>query len=163
MRELIVSLDYAFSARCLEHRFNQHVAKVSRWVSHAGDGYLYALLAVLAYCYAERGEHFVTLAGKSFVLELGLYLSLKQLFRRDRPKKLPVFIKPSDRFSFPSGHSAGAFVMAACVAEVFPGFSVLAYTCSSLIACSRVLLGVHFISDVLAGALLGFGVVWMVV
>ncbi|RKF21386.1 phosphatase PAP2 family protein [Alginatibacterium sediminis] len=163
MRDLIVNLDYAFSARCLQHRFNRHVAYVSKWISHAGDGYLYVLLVVLTYCYADRGVEFIVLASKSFVVELGLYLSLKQLFRRDRPKQLPVFIKPSDRFSFPSGHSAGAFVMAACVDEVFPAFSVLAFTCSSLIACSRVLLGVHFISDVIAGALLGLCVVWMVV
>ncbi|WP_432455968.1 MULTISPECIES: phosphatase PAP2 family protein [unclassified Agarivorans] len=150
--------DYAISASCLGHRFNRQVASLAKIVSHSGDGYYYALFAgVIAF--TSHAEAFISLSLPAYALELLCYLLLKQVFRRDRPQALPVFIRPSDRFSFPSGHSAGAFVMASCIAQVFPTWGMFAFTWASLIACSRVLLGVHFISDVVAGAGLGLLIV----
>ncbi|WP_427980866.1 phosphatase PAP2 family protein [Agarivorans sp.] len=159
MLQRISQWDYAVSSLCLGHRFNAQVASCARVISHSADGYYYAVFAVLL-AYTPYATPFVHLAAPAFAVELSCYLILKQLFRRDRPQSLPVFIRPSDRFSFPSGHSAGAFVMAACIAQTFPTWTVLAFVWASLVACSRVLLGVHFISDVLAGAGLGLLIVY---
>ncbi|MGY5452023.1 phosphatase PAP2 family protein [Agarivorans sp. MS3-6] len=154
--------DYAISATCLGHRFNRQIASMAKVVSHSGDGYYYALLGG-AIAFSPFAAPFLSLALPAFALELLAYLLLKQIFRRDRPQSLPVFICPSDRFSFPSGHSAGAFVMAACVAEVFPSWAMLAFCWAGLIAFSRVLLGVHFVSDVIAGACLGLVIVYSLI
>ena len=159
MLQRISQWDYAVSSLCLGHRFNAQVASCARVISHSADGYYYAVFAVLL-AYTPYATPFVHLAAPAFAVELSCYLILKQLFRRDRPQSLPVFIRPSDRFSFPSGHSAGAFVMAACIAQIFPAWTALAFVWASLVACSRVLLGVHFISDVLAGAGLGLLIVY---
>ncbi|WP_035479819.1 phosphatase PAP2 family protein [Aliagarivorans marinus] len=159
MLQLLTRWDYAISTHCLSHRFNHQVAKVARVISHSGDGYLYVVLAVLI-GFTEQAQAFLSLALPAYAIELASYVLLKQVFRRNRPQSLPVFIRPSDKFSFPSGHSAGAFVMASCIAHVFPAWSALAFTWAILIACSRVLLGVHFISDVVAGASLGLMVVY---
>lgn len=74
-----------------------------------------------------------------------------------------VFRAPTDP-SFPSGHAAGAFAVAAFVAfeaRVHPFAKIALFVIAIGIALSRVALGVHFPSDVLAGALLGTVAVWI--
>ncbi|WP_220720207.1 phosphatase PAP2 family protein [Agarivorans litoreus] len=159
MLQRLSQWDYAISATCLGHRFNVQVARLARVISHSGDGYYYALFGGII-AFTPFAGAFWSLALPAFVIELMCYLLLKQIFRRDRPQALPVFIRPSDRFSFPSGHSAGAFVMAGSVAQIFPSWAGVAFTWASLVACSRVLLGVHFVSDIIAGASLGLLIVY---
>jgi undecaprenyl-diphosphatase len=62
---------------------------------------------------------------------------------------------PPDQFSFPSGHTITAFAVATTVALFFPALLVGVMFCAFSVAASRVLLGMHFLSDVLAGAIIG--------
>jgi len=89
--------------------------------------------------------------------------ALKALFGRVRPcasladVHALVFAAPTDP-SFPSGHAAGAFAVAAYVAletRVHAAVKLSVFVVSAGIALSRVVLGVHYPSDVVAGALLG--------
>lgn len=144
-------------------------ARVARQISRFGDGPTYALLGFGLWLAAvPGGREFLLLALGTLLLELPVYLTLKNLIRRRRPAdalSLSAFIRPSDRFSFPSGHTAAAFVMAGCVLVVYPLFAPLAYLLAAAIGVSRVLLGVHFPSDILAGAVLGslcVALVWSV-
>ena len=68
---------------------------------------------------------------------------------------LTAHVTPSDKFSLPSGHTAAATLMACIIAHYYPPFALLAYSWAALIGLSRVLLGVHYPSDVVAGSLLG--------
>jgi undecaprenyl-diphosphatase len=72
---------------------------------------------------------------------------------------------PPDRFSFPSGHTITAFAVALSLAAFYPGMLPGLLFCAASIALSRILLGMHFLSDVLAGALIGsvlaYGAVWL--
>ena len=94
-----------------------------------------------------------------FAIELPLYWVLKRSFKRRRPFKvvqaLAPLLQPSDEFSFPSGHTTAAFMVACLLSVFFPAVSAAAYVWASLIGMSRVMLRVHFISDVMAGVLLG--------
>lgn len=88
--------------------------------------------------------------------------ALKYLVHRDRPFMTYSFIqKATDGGSpaFPSGHSTDAFALATSVSLMYPKWYVVApaYLWATSVAYSRVDLGVHYPSDVLAGALIGAG------
>ena len=92
-------------------------------------------------------------------MQVTLYILLKHKFKRNRPQdyldSFEAKIKPSDQFSFPSGHTAAAIVMATQILLFFPWFAALAIFWALAIGASRVLLGVHFPGDILAGASIG--------
>lgn len=130
------------------------------WLSKTGDGYLYFFIGMLLWAFEpEHGELFLYTALMAYALELPIYVLLKKLFKRPRPcdflMNLTAHVTPSDKFSLPSGHTAAAWLMACIIAHFYPPFAVIAYIWAALIGLSRVLLGVHYPSDVVAGTLLG--------
>ena len=136
--------------------YNQPQARISRLVSRTGDG---PSMPWRPACSGGRGagQEAVRVALWAFALELPLYLLLKNALKRQRPAGLPVFITPSDRYSLPSGHTAAAFLMATVLAASFPLWAPLLFVWAALVGASRLLLGVHYLSDLVAGALLGGG------
>lgn len=133
----------------------------SYWLSKSADGPLYLLLALMLLLLdISAAADFIQLVLCSYTLELPLYWLLKNSIRRARPsdalnRSVHAHIIPSDKFSLPSGHTAGAFVMACAITLYFPLFMPLAFSWALAIGLSRILLGVHFPLDVIAGAILG--------
>ncbi len=91
---------------------------------------------------------------------------LKYSVNRERPfDKYPGIIKLSSAGSpsFPSGHTSDAFALATSLSFSYPKWYVIvpAYSWSCVVAFSRMDLGVHYPSDVLAGAVIGAGSAWL--
>ncbi|MBU2965155.1 phosphatase PAP2 family protein [Amphritea sp. 2_MG-2023] len=133
---------------------------LSRLISKLGDGSLYLIIGLLlAWLEPKHGGEFLLAGLFVFAIELPVYLYLKQLIKRDRPcdrfADVTPQITPADKFSLPSGHAAAAFVFASLLAVYYPAFMMLGYTLAGLIALARVFLGVHYPTDILAGAVLG--------
>lgn len=135
-------------------------AVLMRSVSASGDGYLYPVFALTLLLVQPAAGQCLLLAGlAAFSLELPLYLLLKNTIRRPRPcasmNGVRQLTTPHDTFSFPSGHTAAAFVMATMVCTFLPPWGGVAFAWAGLVGFSRVFLGVHYPTDVLAGAMLG--------
>ncbi|WP_415893484.1 phosphatase PAP2 family protein [Neptuniibacter sp. PT8_73] len=156
---LVTAFDLLTFNWCLGLPKAAQIASVSRQVSRLGDGVLYLFIGfALALFEQQFGLLFLLVGLFAYAIELPLYLILKNTIKRDRPcDSLPfeAYIVPSDKFSFPSGHSAAAFVFASLVAHFYPEFSAVSYVLAVAIGMSRVLLGVHYPTDILAGAVLG--------
>jgi membrane-associated phospholipid phosphatase len=106
----------------------------------------------------------VTLA--STALNFGVTAALKYSIKRERPfVTYSDITKKSDGGSpsFPSGHTSSAFATATSVSLAYPKWYIIipSYTWASAVGYSRMHLGVHYPSDVLAGALVGAGSAWL--
>lgn len=129
----------------------------SRQISKTGDGYLYIAMAGVLW-YQQRFDWLKALV-MAFAIERSIYFLFKYSFRRSRPAQaidgFISHIRPADRFSFPSGHTSGAFLFALFLSILFPPWTVAFFLWASMVACSRVLLGLHFPSDILFGLIVG--------
>ncbi|HUI65708.1 MAG TPA: phosphatase PAP2 family protein [Bacteroidota bacterium] len=142
---------------CLRRR--RHLDLVMRWCTRAGNGTLWWLIGISTFLLDPRGGPIVARLAIAFAFELSLYKVLKQSLRRPRPyivlAAVTNAVAPPDEFSFPSGHTAAATVVLTVVGSVYPGAIFVLAPLAALIAISRVYLGMHYPSDVVAGALLG--------
>ncbi|MBY6019198.1 phosphatase PAP2 family protein [Ferrimonas balearica] len=132
----------------------------ARWVSLSGDGAGYLLFALLlAELGGARGQQFLLAGLAAYALELPTYWLLKNTLKRARPCHnmggVVAVVDPHDKFSLPSGHTAAAFLFATLLAWYWPPLMPLAYGWATLVGVSRVLLGVHYPGDIVAGASLG--------
>ena len=131
--------------------------------SRLGDGTLwYALMAAIAVWGGDKalGEivHMVA-AGLACTI---IYKSLKHGTARARPyvaqADITLFTAPLDKYSFPSGHTLHAVAFTLIAGSYYPGlFWLLAPFCV-FVGLSRVVLGLHYPSDVIAGAGIGAAV-----
>lgn len=137
------------------------LTRVFKIFSRTGDGHVYGVVALAALLYdTMSGLQFILAGVTAFGVEIPVYHLVKSKTRRQRPfRSLPDVqwkIWPPDEFSFPSGHTAGAVIMATLLGTLFPWAMSPAVIWAIGVGLSRVYLGVHYPSDVLAGAALGF-------
>jgi undecaprenyl-diphosphatase len=141
--------------------------RAPRWIrfwmltaTRMGDGWLwYSLGAILVAFGGSRGYAAFSAAGSSAIVGVLVFKVLKSLSHRPRPCQFQPHcwakVLPPDQFSFPSGHTMTAFSIALVVSYFYPALEWPMYFLAVSIGLSRIVLGMHFLSDVLAGAVLG--------
>jgi undecaprenyl-diphosphatase len=134
------------------------------WFTYLGSHFIVILIILL--CWIVTHQRRVLRAFISlYAIELLVVYGLKYLIRRPRPF---LFLEMASKLSkgpgeildpsFPSSHVVFSFMMATFLARWFPRYRIIFFILAALIAWSRVYLCVHYPTDVVAGALLGYGI-----
>ncbi|MGA2023493.1 MAG: phosphatase PAP2 family protein [Steroidobacteraceae bacterium] len=135
-----------------------------RWVfqaaSRLGDGLAwYLLVGALPLLYGRAALRPALVMAITGLIGLLIYKTLKGTLLRERPfirhPGITLAMPPLDRYSFPSGHTLHAVAFSWLAIERFPELAWVLIPLASLIAASRVVLGLHYPSDVLAGGAIG--------
>ena len=152
-----------------EHRLCLRLNRTCQWapvrhffaiVSRLGDGvFWYATAVLLPIAYGASGAVAAARMAVTGVIGVALYKYLKTRLVRERPYIALFGIVPGtpalDRYSFPSGHTLHAVSFSILIVSDFPELATLIIPFTCLVAASRVILGLHYPTDVAAGALLG--------
>lgn len=152
-----------------DHRLMRRVNHWSapKWVrlwmtcaTHGGDGWLWYAMAVSVWLLGgDRGPRAIAACVMAAWVGIAFFLVLKRATGRRRPGQFDLHcwstLLPPDQFSFPSGHTITAFAISVPLGCFYPGLQPWLGFIALSIASSRILLGMHFLSDVVAGAFLG--------
>ena len=130
--------------------------------TRGGDGWLWYAVSVLILVFGNA-ERFRAVAAAWTACGAGaiLFVLIKHMTGRKRPNTLEphcwATLLPPDQFSFPSGHTITAFAFTLAVGSFYPHLLGGLLFCALSVATSRIVLGMHFLSDVVVGAILGAG------
>lgn len=156
----------------IAHRDQNLMRRIHRWpaprwirvwmicATRGGDGWLWYGMGLFVLLFGGY-DRFQAVGAGALAAGVGIavFLRLKKATGRKRPCALEphcwATLLPPDQFSFPSGHTITAFAVAVSLSMVYPSLAVGLLFCAVSVAASRILLGMHFLSDVLAGALIG--------
>lgn len=147
-----VAVNHTSQYRVIRHFF--------RAISRLGDGlFWYALMAGILVTKGAEGIMPVLHMAFTGLFGTMVYKWIKGKTLRPRPYEVHQDIwltgKPLDKFSFPSGHTLHAVLFCVMMISYYPQLTLIVVLFTSLVGLSRVVLGLHYPSDVLAGALLG--------
>jgi undecaprenyl-diphosphatase len=125
-----------------------------------GDGWAWyalgAAVAVFGGTERVRALESIAVAAGTGIL---LFRGVKRVSRRRRPCELAPhcwsLVTPPDEFSFPSGHSITAFAVTIAAGSFYPALFWFLLPLAVTIAISRIVLGMHFLSDVVVGSSIG--------
>ena len=147
---------------------NNYLSSFLSYITHTSGGRTYILYFIIIPFLPKLTNHIISpdlarflwvYGGPAFMFfQVPMYFLLKYIFKRQRPylhHDVTAIIKPPDKFSFPSGHSASAtlftFILTQQASILAPYFVVWML----VIFLSRIGLGLHYASDILFGMLLG--------
>ncbi len=145
--------------RGVRHRDVQRFFAV---VSRLGNGvFWYAMMAVLPFTYGDAGMASALHMALVGLIGVLLYRAMKGHINRERPfvnhPQIRLGAMPLDRFSFPSGHTLHAVAFTIVAVSHHPSLAIVLVPFAVLVAASRMVLGLHYPSDVVMGALVGAG------
>jgi undecaprenyl-diphosphatase len=138
--------------------------QVIPWVTHLGSHVAVIIFLIFCLIFIKKRKTFLYLL-LLYGIQSGVVYGLKFLINRKRPL---VFLETLSKLSqgpgeildpsFPSAHALLAFMMATLLATWFPRYRIIFYIAAGFIGWTRIYLGLHFPTDVIAGGLLGYGI-----
>lgn len=165
-------MTFAAAGKVLAQPDHQLMRRVNRWraplwvrwwmllATRAGDGWLWGLVG-MAILFTGDAFRFRALGSAACAIAAGVlfFHKVKRIFCRTRPKDVEphcwATIVTRDQFSFPSGHSTTAFAAAVSIGSFYPEIMPLLLILALNVAVSRVIVGMHFMSDVVVGSATG--------
>ena len=134
------------------------------WLTHLGSHFTFIAFIILSWVISKQkkvlGDLFLL-----YAIQSSIVYGIKFLVKRERPL---LFLDMASKLtygpgeildpSFPSAHSAFSFMMAALLANRFPRYRVVFFIVAGFIGWTRIYLGLHYPTDVITGAFLGYGI-----
>jgi undecaprenyl-diphosphatase len=131
---------------------------VAVFFAHSGDSWFWGLGLIVLWIVGDTfWKEWAAVQLGSISLLAAMVLLIKFRIRRQRPAgEWGRIYRNTDPHSFPSGHAARSFLIATIAAGLGPPWlAVLLWIWAPLVALARVAMGVHYLSDIVAGALFG--------
>lgn len=161
--ERLLEMDGQFLLWLKETCAHPFLDNIMIFVSALGDGGFIWIALGLLFLFMGRKHKIWQKRGLFLLLSLAANalvcnLLLKPLVARTRPYDLlgyDILIPPVEDASFPSGHTSASFAAATAIYAMDKKWGMAAYAFAALMGFSRLYLGVHFPTDVLAGAVIG--------
>ncbi len=158
--EGIPTFDAAVMEFVQTHLHNAATDAIFPILTHLGEtGAVWVALALVFLCFKRTRTTGILMLVSLLLTFLTGELLLKNIVCRPRPcsafPQVPLLIEPPGSYSFPSGHSSSSFAAATILFLRHKKSGCAAFAAAALIAFSRVFLFVHYLTDILAGTLLG--------
>ncbi len=156
--QAIIALDRSLSKSLRLQPEKRWLWKLSAFFAHSGDSWFWLTALFIFWLISHNAWHVRSALMAAGVLVLaGLVLAVKFSVRRSRPPgEWGAIYRNTDPHSFPSGHAARAALLAVMALGLGPvWFAILILVWAPLVSLARVGMGVHYLSDVLAGMVLG--------
>jgi undecaprenyl-diphosphatase len=154
----ILSLDRNLSENLRIQPQKRWLWNLSAFFAHSGDSWFWLAALFLLWLFSRGTWHTTSALMAAGILMLAvLVLAVKFSVRRSRPPgEWGAIYRNTDPHSFPSGHAARAALLAVLAIGLGPvWFAVLILAWTPLVSLARVAMGVHYLSDILAGMILG--------
>ena len=132
--------------------------------AHSGDSWFWVMGIVLVwFLTSPYWKSRALIFGISVLITAVLVLTIKFTVKRRRPEgNWGEIYRSTDPHSFPSGHAARSFMLAVLAIGLGPAwFALILVIWAPLVCLARVAMGVHYLSDVIAGALIGIFMGWV--
>src|SRR4030043_618566 len=134
------------------------------WLTYLGSHFAVILFIILSWVLTRQRKILRSLV-LLYAIQSAVIYSLKFLIQRQRPF---LFMEMASKLSkgpgeildpsFPSAHAAFSFMMATLLAAWFPRYRFIFFLFAGFIGWTRIYLGLHYPTDVIAGSLLGYGI-----
>ncbi len=134
------------------------------WLTYLGSHFAFILFIILSWVITRERKVLSYLVFLYAIQSAAIY-GLKFLVQRQRPF---LFLEMASKLSkgpgeildpsFPSAHAAFSFTMAALLSHWFPRYRIIFFIVAGFIGWTRIYLGLHYPTDVIGGALLGYGI-----
>jgi undecaprenyl-diphosphatase len=138
--------------------------EVIPWFTYLGSHFAVLFFIILSWVLTKKKKVFGYLLFL-YAIQSAVVYGFKFLVKRERPL---FFLEMASKLSkgpgeildpsFPSAHAAYSFMMAALLANRFPQYRIVFFIVAGFIGWSRIYLGLHYPIDVIAGALIGYGI-----
>lgn len=163
--EKILTLDakYSYAIRIKDPETN-HFKPIAAFFAHSGDSWFIEIALFIFWLFTRGTFHnLLALTAGAVALLALLVLGIKFTIRRQRPEgEWGAIYRNTDPHSFPSGHAARTAMMAVLALMMgFTGLGIGLLVWMVLVSLARVWMGVHYLSDVIAGIFFGALFAWL--
>ena len=160
----ILALDARLSEKMRVAEKPGALRAISVFFAHSGDSWFWWAALIIGWFYSNsywKKWEVVEFFGIGVLA--ALVMSIKFFVRRKRPEgEWGSIYRNTDPHSFPSGHAARAFLIAVVATALAPAWlAIVLWIWAPLVALARVAMGVHYVSDVVAGAIFGVVIAWI--